>query len=378
MLQCGGEKTNFHITGKFKISAQGGATLGVMGISETQIIDSATIDKDGRFSLRGYCNEPSLCIVRYNNEKIFLVVKPKDKISIDIDNSLPIHGYYIEGSPDSRLVQNLIIEQDRVLDKITEISILYEKSKMQPETFEEKKIQFDSIYDNLLNKHKKFTEKFIRDNPKSLACIFALYQNFGKTNQPLFDKFSDIEIFNLVDSNLTPLYPKTPAVIALNRDVTEIKEQISFKKFSDELIRPGRKAPEFVVETIDTSSISLKNLEGRPVIYFFFASWNHESSIEAPKINELYLKYKNLGLQVIGISFDTSHEKLKSYLDTNKIQFPVACDYKYWDSKYVPEFAVRFIPDVILLDKNHIINKRDINSDELKLIFEEWRKNNMF
>lgn len=378
MFQCGGEKTNFRVSGQFKTPYKGHVTIGVMGLTETSTIDSALVDEDGKFTLRGYCNEPSLCVVRYDKEKIYLVVKPKDKISIDVDNSMPKHGYYIKGSLDSRLIQTLIVEQVKVLDKITEISVEYEKSKLDSKTFETRKVLFDSIYDNLLINHKKFTEKFIRENPSSLACIFALYQNFGRTNQPLFDKYNDIKIFNLVDSNLTARYPKTPAVIALNRDVSEIIEQINFKKISDQLIKPGRKAPDFVVETIDTNTIYLNTLAGRPVIYFFFASWNRASSIEATKMNQLYLNYKNQGLQLIGISFDSSYEKLKSFMDTNKIQFPVACDYGYWNSKYVTEFAVRFIPDAILLDRNHIINKRDINSEELKLTLEEWRKNSMF
>jgi peroxiredoxin len=378
LLQCGGRKVNFKISGEFKIPMKGYATLGIMGLKDTKTVDSITIDEKGKFILKGYCNEPSLCQVRYENEKIYLVVKPKDKITISIDNSLPRHGYYIEGSLDSRLVQNIIVEQERVLDKITDISIAYEKSKEDPSTFEKNKVRFDSTYDNLLRKHKQFTEKFIRENPTSLACIFALYQNFGKTNQPLFDKFADINIFNLVDSNLTALYSTTPAVIALNRDVTEIKEQLNFKKFSDQLVRPGRKAPDFVVNTIDTNTIKLTDLYGNPVLYYFFASWNKVSAEEAIKLNSIFLKYKYSGLQVIGISFDTSPEKLKAFIDSNKIQFPVACDYGYWDSKYVTEFGVRFIPDVVLLDRNHIIYRRDIDPNELNLIFEEWRKYNMF
>lgn len=379
LIQCGNKDYNFLVEGKFKIPVKAEITLGNLGLEKIDIVDSVVVDKDGQFVLKGYCHEPSLFVMQYPNESIYLVIKSKDHLKIDIDNTLQKPSYYVDGSSDSRLVRELFFEQQKVLDQITQISIDYEKSKQEPETFLQEKHFFDSLYDDLLAKHKKYTIEFIRKNPESLATIFALYQNFGKSNQPLFDRFNDIRIFNFVDSNLTIKYPNTPAVIALNRDVTEIKEQINFKTYSENLIKPGRKMPDFNFTSISGSQLALEaDFPDKPVILFFFGVWDKTCRDEAKSLNELYLKYRYLGLKIIGISFDSSKENLGTFISENEISFPIVCDYKYWNSDYVKQFGVRTVPSIILINRNHIVENRDIKTNELKVTLEEWRKNKLF
>ncbi len=378
LTQCGNEDYNFHVEGKFKVPMKTEIILGNLGLEKVDIVDSVIVDKDGRFMLKGFCHEPSLFVMQYQKESIYLVIKPQDHLKVDIDNTLQKPSYYVNGSSDSRLVRELFFEQQKVLDQITRISIDYEKSKQEPETFLQEKHFFDSLYDDLLAKHKEYTIQFIRKNPQSLATIFALYQNFGKSSQPLFDKFNDIRIFNFVDSNLTVKYPNTPAVIALNRDVTEIKEQINFKTYSENLIKPGRKMPDFNLTSISGSQLDLEaDFQDKPVVLFFFGVWDKTCRAEAKKLNELYLKYRYLGLKIIGISFDSSKENLGTFISENEISFPIVCDYKYWDSDYVKQFGVRTIPSIILLNRDHIVENRDIQTNELKVTLEEWRKNKL-
>jgi peroxiredoxin len=379
LLQCGKKDYDFQVEGKFKVPVETKIILGNLGLEKIDIVDSAMTGKDGQFVLKGPCHEPSLFVMQYQKESIYLVIKPQDHLRIDIDNTLQKPSYYVNGSSDSRLVRELFFEQQKILDQITQISIDYEKSKQDPETFVQKKHLFDSLYDDLLAKHKKYTIQFIKKNPESLATIFALYQNFGKSNQPLFDKFNDIRIFNFVDSNLTIRYPNTPAVIALNRDVTEIKEQIDFKAYSENLIKPGRKMPDFNLTSINGQQLDLEaDFPDKPVVLFFFGVWDKTCRDEAKSLNELYLRYRYLGLKIIGVSFDSSKENLGTFISKNEISFPIVCDYNYWNSDYVKQFGVRTVPSIILLNRNHIVENRDIKTNELKVTLEEWRKNKLF
>ncbi len=353
--------------------------LGNMGIESIAAIDSASTDEDGKFYLEGSCDAPSLFVLSYLEESIYLIIKPGDEINIEIDNTIKPPSYYVSGSSESRLVREITFEQNKVLNRITQISLAYEDSKRDPATFLTKKMYYDSLYDDLMDKHKAYTVKFIENNPASLANIFALYQNFGRSGQALFDKFEDFEIYNFVDSNLTMLYPKTPAVIALNNDVSEIKDQLEFKTYSENLIQPGRQMPEFSLKSLKGSTLSLTtDFKENSLAIFFFAVWNKSSAEEAKQLNELFKKFYYKGFRIIGISFDSSEEKLSSFIQENEIKFPIVCDYQYWGSEYVKQFGVMNIPDIILLNGNHIIEKRNINSSELKLTLEEWRKNNLF
>lgn len=378
-IKCSNSDSNFSIEGTFKRPVEVKTILGSMGIESITVIDSAKTDENGIFNLNGSCEASSLFLLNYLEESIYLIIKPGDEIDIEIDNTINPPSYYVSGSSESRLVREITFEQKKVLNKITQISHAYEESKDDPETFLTKKRHYDSLYDDLLTQHKAYTIEFIENNPGSLATIFALYQNFGKSGQALFDKFEDFEIFNIVDSNLSMLYSSTPAVIALNNDVSEIKEQLEFKKYSDRLIQPGRQMPDFSLNTIEEIDLSLNSdFKDKSLAIVFFAVWNKPSVEEVKQLNELYQKYRYNGFRVIGISFDTSEEKLGSFIQENEIKFPVVCDYLYWDSEYTKKFGVMNIPDIILLNRNHIIEKRNINSSEIKLILEEWRKNNLF
>ncbi len=366
------------IEGKLKTPVDARIWLGNMHVKNIVAKDSTIVDESGRFSLDFEANEPSLYLLKAGPQSIYLVLKPKDMVNIEIDNTLDETAYYVQGSTDSRLVQELITKQKRVLDEITEISLEYENSKNKPSTFLANKEKLDKRYSELLRKHKSYTENFIAENPGSLACIFALYQNFGRTNQPLFDKIEDFKTFNFVDSCLTANYPTTPAVKALNIDLITIKDQIKYKNYSEKLIEPGKKAPELEVTSINGSALKLSDFDSNPVVYFFFALWNKESVNELIAINDIYKKNRYKGLKVIGISFDKSEERLRSFIEENEILFPIACDFKYWDSEYVTQFGVRKIPDIILLNQDHIIDQKNINPQELNNTLKEWRKNNVF
>lgn len=376
--QCGNHKTGFTVTGELESPVTTNLKLMHLGQGSATTVDSVFIDNETYFELAGHNSYPSIYEIPLPDDRIYLIIHPGDNLKIDINNTLNQLSYYVEGSPDSRILQQIIQKQKRVLDTINAISIAYENAKNSDLNYDLVKHRYDSIYDALLQSHKKYTIGFIQENPKSLACIFALYQNFGRTNQPLFDKFDDLDIYNFVDSNLTDIYPETPAVKSLNADVTEMKEQIKHKNYSEKLIQAGTPAPEFEVTTLTDEIISLSDLEDNPVIYFLFAIWNDNSQQMAIELNNIYRKYKYLGLKVIGISFDLSPEKLDIFIESNTISYPVACDFNYWKSDYVTQFGVRAIPDIILLDNNHIIVDRNLSLDEINQTLEEWRKNRQF
>lgn len=374
LFSCGSNDAGFKITGSFKKPVDVQVFLSSLGIDAAQLVDSCKTDAESKFLLTGTCSEPAFYMVRFRDENIYLIVKPGDKIKLDIDNTLPVPGYYVEGSTESRLVRELISEQKKVLEEISKISIAYEQSKLVPDTFMEKKAYFDNLYATLIENHKKFTNNFIYSNPTSLATIFALYQNFGKTNQPLYDKFEDLALFNFVDSNLTAIYPNVPAVLALNRDITEIKTQQRHREYAEKILKPGRRFPIFQDTTIQQEYIDIADYNGSPIALFFFASWNKPSKNELLNLQNLQSKYPNSGLKIIGISFDSKPDRLQNFLTENNVQFPVLCDYGYWDSKYVKQFGVRAIPEILLIDKNLVIQSRELDTNELLQILEEWKK----
>jgi thiol-disulfide isomerase/thioredoxin len=67
---------------------------------------------------------------------------------------------------------------------------------------------------------------------------------------------------------------------------------------------PGSMAKDFTAEEIDGRSLTLSSLKGKYVLIDFWASWCVPCRKSMPHVKELYAKYKDKGLEVIGVSDD--------------------------------------------------------------------------
>ena len=357
---CDGSK-NFTVNGNFRIIDPTPVKLFYLSEQSSNFIDSVFSD-DGTFVLSGNIDYTGVYLLKFfNDQSVYLIIHPGDKITIDIDNTGDIISYYVEHSPDSKRIRELIDRQNLVLRQIDELSrILLENradSSLRRKT--------DSAYMALMLQHKQYTQEFIYSNPKSLANILALYQNFGRKSQPLFDRYDDIDIYNFVDSNLVLLYPETDAVKALNREVNEIKQQIEQSRYIEKIMEQGRPFPEFKYPDINGDTINVGLAHGKPILLYFWASWNSYSAEEFLRLNAYAQKDQSERITILTVSLDISEKELEIFLSSNNIILPVVCDYAYWDSDKVGRYAIKRIPSDIICNKQGLIVDIDIFGDEL-------------
>lgn len=352
----------FIVEGKFLKTDPTPVELYLLQENNTVLIDSV-YSSGNSFLLEGIADNSSIYLLKFfNDQSIYLVIHPKDHISIDIDNTMKDITYYIGNSPDSKYIRELTDQQNKVLKQIDQLSILWENNLT--DTLIRKEI--DSTYFMLLKQHQKYTRRFIYEHPKSLANILAIYQNFGRKGTPLFDKYDDLDIFNFVDSMLTPIYPETEAVIALNRSLSETKNQIRQKTLIEKKVEVGYPLPVTHAQTISGDSLAVGITDDKPILLFFWASWNTYSVRELVSTQKFIQKSRlNTELKLISISLDSSEEKLRECITENNVTIPVVCDYNYWDSDFAARYVVKRIPSVILTDKRGKVIARDIFSEEL-------------
>ncbi len=365
------QNNDFVVRGDFQRADPTSVELFLLLEDDVQAIDSVFVS-EGSFTLKGNANHSSIYLLKFfNDQSIYLIIHPKDKIELTIDNTLMEIAYYIENSPDSKYIKELTDQQNKVLKQIDRLSMEWENHRT--DTLIRKKI--DSTYFNLLKNHQNYTRNFIYEHPKSLANILAVYQNFGKKGAPLFDKYDDMDIFNFVDSMLTATYPRTEAVIALNRSLSETKDQIKQNTLIEKKVEIGLPLPVLNVKTIDNDSLTIVSNNDNAVLIVFWASWNKYSVKELKAIQEFYSssRFKNK-LEFISISLDSSEEKLRECIAENAVSVPVVCDYDFWDSRLAARYVVKRIPTVILADKKGKVIARDIFSDELFIQINETLK----
>jgi len=83
------------------------------------------------------------------------------------------------------------------------------------------------------------------------------------------------------------------------------------------------KAPNFTLSSVTDSVFVLEELIGNVVLINFWATWCGPCRMEIPDFNDLYLKHKDDGLIILGISTDDSKRGLIKFLETYKIHYPI-------------------------------------------------------
>lgn len=80
----------------------------------------------------------------------------------------------------------------------------------------------------------------------------------------------------------------------------------------------GIAASDFVLtDAVTGKQVSLASLRGKPVWLNFWASWCEGCKDEMPLIEKLYAKYRNEGLQVVGVNVQEKPDTVRDFISSN-------------------------------------------------------------
>lgn len=91
-------------------------------------------------------------------------------------------------------------------------------------------------------------------------------------------------------------------------------------------VKEGSLAPEIGLKDRAGKLVRLAELRGSVVLVDFWASWCAPCRDELPVLEQLYRKYRDRGLVVIGVGQDTDADKLAKFLRGTPLSFPVVHD----------------------------------------------------
>jgi thiol-disulfide isomerase/thioredoxin len=360
---CKGRKTNFDVEVRVSNSQGSLIHLARRTLTGTVMVDSSLPNKSGTYKLKGFTSQPDFFIIFIHPDRyINLIIRPGDDFRVLTSEKSFDVNYLVEGSKDSRLIQKMVTRQTRTLEKITEISTLYEKSVGKP-NFGKIKAGIDSTYDQVFAEHKQFSIDLIRNNPGSLAGLMALYQQLGR-NAPVFDYKKDFSYYEMVDSALSKLYPNSEAVIDLNRKVAELRNRLK--------LEVGSRAPDMTLPDSTGKLIALSSLRNKKVLVIFWATWSSLSMAELERFASLYPQSEKENVEYYMVSLDRTRESWLKGIEGKNIQGVHVSDLKYWDSPVVERYKIEQVPVIYLLNEDGVIINRNFTASELPEILQAF------
>jgi peroxiredoxin len=159
-------------------------------------------------------------------------------------------------------------------------------------------------------------------------------------------------------------YPDTKVGKNADSILNHMKQQQEAKAIQSTLVE-GSQFPDFAEKDLAGNSLSVANYKGKVVLVDFWATWCAPCVYELPKVQKMYEKYHEKGLEVIGISLDKSQDVLKNFVKDRNIPWPQFCDAKFWDNKLAQKYGIKTIPATFLLDGQGRILARDLRGDDL-------------
>ncbi len=356
----------FILRGKLENAGQIKLEVHEMTTNKLIPVESFETDPRGNFSFRGRLDEAGFFVLRTDpSNYITLVVEPGEEIYLYGDaEDLPAF-HEIKGSPGSALLSDLKSHLRLNYRKVDSLSEVFRESRAH-ENFMEIRQSLDQAYAEIYESQQQYVRQFIRDNPRSLASIIALYQYFG--NQLLLREDTDFEYFELLSKSLSEEYPHNKHVLDLARRVSRQKRSELQRRMARENLAIGNEAPEIILPDTGGEMIALSSLHGNYVLIDFWATWCAPCREANPQLREIYDLYHGKGFEIYGISLDRTREQWLQGIKEDRINWIQLSDLRFWSSPVVSLYQVEGIPYNVLIDPEGRIVEKGISPGELEIV----------
>jgi peroxiredoxin len=120
--------------------------------------------------------------------------------------------------------------------------------------------------------------------------------------------------------------------------------------------RQGFAAPDFTLETLDGSLLTLSELRGRPVMLNLWASWCLPCRVEMPAIERVYQRHREDGLVVVGLNVTSqdSETAARAFVQEFGLTFPIVLDR---DGAASARYELMGLPSTYFIDRDGIIRQ---------------------
>jgi len=336
--------------------------LDEQGIGEIRQIDSVRVKKDGSFRLKDRIEYPTFYNLHTGNQQIIpLLLTPGTSTEIHADMQNFVNGYEIEGSAESRYLQEMnrtLVVTKRRLDSVQKIL------QVNPDAGEEFTQEMAAAYDEIIKGQRRYSIQFILEHISSMASIYALYQKIDDNNFVLNDN-RDIQLVKITSQSLDTIWPGSEHVQALKRDAANLEENLYSQRWKQVVESVESTFPDIRLPDPDGDTIALSSLKGKVILLSFWASWDQASVSHNLPLKGIYDQYHSRGLEIYQVSFDSEREAWVNAIQYDELPWINVSELSYPESSVASIYNLEELPVVFLIDRKGQIVGKNFNRIDL-------------
>ncbi len=195
-----------------------------------------------------------------------------------------------------------------------------------------------------------------KKSPWDCMNIMHVYLRMGSKNDAL-DWLQEAVSRGFISYRL--LQDKKYALLEREKRFYEIIENIKLS------VGLGYPVKNFTVKLLNGEDFTLVNQRGKVVLIYFWAYWCEPCKQEMPHLDKLFRDFKDKGLEIVGISLDSSIKKAGEFTKQARLQWKHSCSGKEWQDETVNLYGVNSLPSLWVVDRKGILRSFDVKGEEL-------------
>lgn len=356
----------FHVNGTISDAKDSTLYFENMSLNGPQVVDSVKLDADGNFSFDGKASgAPEFYRLRIANQIINVAADSTETISIKASYPNMSAGYEVSGSEECSKIKELALLQ---MGLQAQINAIANNPSLGVDAVE------DSVQSVLVAYKNNVKLNYIFKEPMKAYSYFALFQTFtlGNVSSLIFNPRSsedDVKVFAAVATSWDTYYPKAERGKNLHNIAIEGMKDVR-------IIRNERANMAIDSRKINTSGIidialqdnkgvtrRLSDLKGKVVMLDFHVFASDNSLKRIMMLRELYNKYHAQGFEIYQVSLDPDEHFWKT--QTAALPWISVRDADGTSSQNLINYNVQQIPTFFLIDKNNVLQKRDVQIKDI-------------